>query len=377
MIDYNVQNDIRLFRISSDMIPFASHSVNAIPWWDDYKDLLDRIGSKLKQVGVRVSMHPGQYTVLNSKDETVVKNAIKELEYHTRFLDGLGIDQSGKLILHIGGVYGDKEQAMRQFVKNYIRLPDSVKRRLVIENDDKNYNIQEVLEISAATGAPVVFDNLHHQVNPPQVLKSEIEWIQDCKETWSGKDGNQKIHYSQQKEGAPAGAHSDTIDSKVFLEFYKQLPDQGIDIMLEVKDKNLSAVKCNNIVNSNHIMTNLRQEMKRYELLLLSRSQVLYKQVRNIMQKEEEGAVLPFYECIEKALSLPMNRDNEITAALQIWEEYIQKDGTNPEKKRFDKLLQEFKEGKGSIKPLKNHLLKCAVKREIAYLMNSLYFYIG
>jgi len=375
MIDYNMKNDIQLFRISSDIIPFASHPVNTIRWWEDYQDTFRRIGTKIKQAGMRVSMHPGQYTVLNSGDERVVKNAIKELEYHARLLDALGVEQSGKLILHIGGVYGDKEQAMRQFITNYFGLPDMIKRRLVIENDDKNYNIQEVLEISTATGAPVVFDNLHHKVNPPKVLRSETDWIQACKKTWGTKDGKQKIHYSQQKENAPAGAHSDTICSKDFLAFYKSLPNQNIDIMLEVKDKNLSAVKCTNIILSENIRDKIKQEWERYEIFIQSRSQTLSDIVKALM--EEDGDItLAFYNCIEKALTLPMDLDFGIAAALQIWEDYFRKDCTNTEKNRFVKLLREFREGKGTLKSIKNHLLKCAARRNIAYLVNSLYFYI-
>lgn len=378
MIDYNIDNDIRLFRIGSDMIPFASHRVNDIRWWEDYKDVFHRIGTKIKLAGIRVSMHPGQYTVLNSLDERVVKNAVRELEYHARFLDTLRADQSGKLILHIGGVYGDKELAMRQFVENYFKLSDSITKRLVIENDDKNYNIQEVLDISAITGAPVVFDNLHHKVNSPTKLQPEMEWLQACTQTWRKEDGKQKIHYSQQKKDRPAGAHSETIDSKEFLEFYKKLPDQEIAIMLEVKDKNLSAVKCRNIIErntmeGNNISSNLKQEWDRYELFLFSRSPILFSKAKDVMQEE---AVIPFYEYIEKALSLPMDRDAEITTAIHIWEIYYQKDCTSTEKNRFEKLLRECKDANGSIKSLKNHLLKCAKRRDITNLINSLYFYL-
>ncbi|MHB8130729.1 MAG: UV DNA damage repair endonuclease UvsE, partial [Mobilitalea sp.] len=146
IIDYNIKNNIRLFRISSDIIPFGSHPINQIEWWEEYRDTLQQLGCKINKAGMRVSMHPGQYTVLNSTDPKVVQKAIEELEFHDRFLTSLGMDQKSKLVLHIGGVYGDKVKAMKAFADNYNLLSTAIKLRLIIENDDRNYNIQEVLQ---------------------------------------------------------------------------------------------------------------------------------------------------------------------------------------------------------------------------------------
>lgn len=244
VIDYNIENRIRLFRISSDIIPFGSHPINQIRWWEDDQDILMQLGNKIKNASIRVSMHPGQYTVLNSPDSKVLGNAVRDLEYHERFLTSLGMDGTCKLILHIGGVYGDKKKAMNDFVANYSLLPKEIKKRLVIENDDRNYNIADILQVSDITGAPAVFDNLHHKVNPPTLYLPDSEWILRCRKTWADCDGIQKIHYSQQKKEAKPGSHSDTICISEFLSYYHELPVKEIDIMLEVKDKNLSAVKC-------------------------------------------------------------------------------------------------------------------------------------
>lgn len=244
MIDYNIENEIMLYRISSDIIPFGSHPINQLFWWEDYKDILLSIGQKISNAGMRVSMHPGQYTVLNSQNPKVVEKAIEDLIYHEKFLSSLGMDAKCKMVLHIGGVYGDKVKAMKSFIQNYLLLPVEIRRRLIIENDDKNFTIQEVLSISLEIEAPVVFDNLHHELNPPKESQSEYEWIKKCESTWKSQDGKQKIHYSQQKEGGARGAHSDTISLPPFLEFHRNLPNQNIDIMLEVKDKNQSAIKC-------------------------------------------------------------------------------------------------------------------------------------
>jgi len=145
-IDYNQRNGIHLFRISSDLIPFGSSPVNQLSWWELFAPQLAQIGKKIQQAGMRVSMHPGQYTVLNSTSESVVQNAIDDLVYHNRFLDSLGVGSSHKIILHVGGVYGDKIQAMSRFKSIWSSLDESIQRRLVLENDDKSYTISDVLD---------------------------------------------------------------------------------------------------------------------------------------------------------------------------------------------------------------------------------------
>ena len=244
MILYNIQNNIKLFRISSDLIPFGSSEVNQVPWWELYQDKFNQIGKLIKDSQMRVSMHPGQYTVINSINDAVVSKAIEELNYHSKVLDALEMDTSHKLILHIGGVYGDKEAAIKRFIDNFNKIEVSVKKRIVIENDDKSYNICDVLNISKVLKVPVVFDNLHHELNPCPENKSEVYWINKCKKTWKKEDGLQKIHYSEQDPNKQAGSHSTTIDSDKFIAFVKRVKRDDIDIMLEVKDKNLSAVKC-------------------------------------------------------------------------------------------------------------------------------------
>lgn len=243
ILDYNVRNGIQLFRISSDLIPFGSSPVNTLPWWEVFEKRFLRLGRMISECGIRVSMHPGQYTVLNSPNTEVVMRAVQDLTYHCRVLDSLFVGSSHKIILHIGGVYQNKEQSLQRFIESYHLLSRQIKDRLVLENDDKSYHIKDVLKIAAAVGAPVIFDNLHHKVNPCDE-KDELHLINLCGQTWKEKDGVQKIHYSQQHPGKKPGSHSDTIDEEEFFTFYQSLQRKDIDIMLEVKDKNLSAVKC-------------------------------------------------------------------------------------------------------------------------------------
>ena len=155
MIAYNIKHGIKMYRISSDIIPFGSDlETNQLDWASLFSETLKELGKEIKAHNIRVSMHPGQYTVLNSLDADVVERAILDLEYHTQFLDALDVDDSHKIILHIGGVYGDKEAAKSRFIEVYKRLSDRVRARLIIENDHSLYTISDVLEVSEATGAP-------------------------------------------------------------------------------------------------------------------------------------------------------------------------------------------------------------------------------
>lgn len=248
IIDYNIRNQIRLFRISSGLIPFGSSPVNRLPWRDLFRSQFAVIGKKIKSGGIRVSMHPGQYTVLNSPDQDVSQRAAEDLVYHARVLDALGTGPECKIVLHIGGIYGDKERAMQRFAENYTKLDPGVKRRLVIENDDKSYTVSDVLSLGRILEIPVVYDNLHNQINAGGPM-SDGGWIEEAGKTWKEKDGRQKIHYSQQAAGKHPGSHSDTINTDIFLAFCNELKTKDIDVMLEVKDKNLSAEKCRDLIS--------------------------------------------------------------------------------------------------------------------------------
>lgn len=373
IIDYNIKNKIKLFRISSDIIPFGSNPVNNLEWWDIFDSQFSRIGHKIKTSGMRVSMHPGQYTVLNSPKKEVVENAIEDLRYHTKILDTLGVGEDNKIVLHIGGVYNDKSQAIRRFISNYRELDDSVKRRLIIENDDKSYNISDVLEIGSIINVPVVFDNLHNQVNPFDKSKSDYYWIDKCKETWREKDGIQKIHYSQQNPLKKAGSHSSTIQINKFMSFYEGLERDDIDIMLEVKDKNLSAVKCINCTSSDKSIKDLEIEWSRYKYMVLENSPSDYVEIRKLLNDKDAYPATEFYNLIENALSKEITIGNSINAALHIWG-YFKKKATDREKNSFLNNIEKYEQGQTSLKTIKNNLWKIAVKYNQSYLLDSYYF---
>lgn len=373
IVDYNIANDIRLFRISSDLIPFASSPVNTLHWWELFSERFQTIGKKIRNSGMRVSMHPGQYTVLNSPDEDVVQRAVWDLEYHAQVLDSLDVDSEHKIILHIGGVYGDKLRAVERFGANYQNLSPKVKDRLVIENDDKSYTVTDVLEISEKNQIPVIFDNLHHRVNPCGISGSDVEWVNACGKTWKMKDGPQKIHYSQQDTQKKPGAHSTTIGIHEFMDFYRALGRHDLDIMLEVKDKNLSALKCILCTSPSRNLKAIEEEWSRYKYKVLENSHEGYNGIRQMLRDKATVNPVAFYAGIEDALQQEITCGGSVNAALHVWG-YFKNVATEKEKAAFLRDMKAFEQGGKSLLAIKNVLWKLAVKYQQQYLLNSYYF---
>ena len=370
ILDYNLQNGIRLFRISSDLIPFGSHPVNTLQWWEIFDDQLKGIGHKALSTGIRLSMHPGQYTVLNSPDPGVIERAVADLRYHARLLDTMGLGPEHKIVLHIGGIYGDKTAAIERFIRHYRCLDANIRQRLVIENDERQYNIGDVLAIGASQGIPVVFDNLHHQVNPDHT-HAETQWIAACAGTWKRSDGPPKLHYSQQRAGKRAGSHAATLNVEDFLQFYKRIPTPDVSIMLEVKDKNLSALKCINAIAEPRIQR-LEKEWGRYKYLVLEHSPRIYQQIRQLLKDKSSYPVTEFYRLIDEALMTPVTSGNAVNAAQHVWG-YCKDSSDEQARRGFEKSMAKVSLG-GSPMAMKRSLWKLAEANNQAYLLESLYF---
>ena len=373
IIDYNIKNEIKLFRISSDIIPFGSNHVNKLVWWEIFGSRFKSLGSKIIANGLRVSMHPGQYTVINSNNEDVVSRAIDDLIYHDRVLNSLGVDCGNKIILHIGGIYNDKEDAIGRFSRNYDKLASSIKNRLVIENDEKSYNIQDVLKIGKDLKIPVVYDNLHNAVNPYDHTKTDCYWIEQCRETWTEKDGMQKVHYSQQNPGKKPGAHSDSIRINHFIEFYEALEREDLDIMLEVKDKNISALKCINCTRQDVKRTRIETEWGRYKYKILENSQEIYLEIRALFRDDQFIPVIDFYNLIEAALDKKADPGNFLNSAMHVWG-YFKNLADEKEKKSFLQHVENRDVSDRSMKAVKRFLHKMAIKYKQDYLLDSYYF---
>lgn len=247
ILEYNAARNILLFRISSDVIPFASHPVNQVNWEDEFAAELAVLGEMVQKYEMVVSMHPGQYTIINSPHLKVVQNSLAELSYHCRFLDALSSSSCHKIVVHVGGLYGNKPRAKLRFIEQCRDMNPGLKRRLVIENDDRLFTAADVLELSQQTGLPMVFDYLHHQANPSGQDRV-AEWLFRARNTWKPHDGDYKVHYSEQDPQKKKGSHARSVDIDKLRLFLAELPDHRVNIMLEGKDKNLSVERVMKIV---------------------------------------------------------------------------------------------------------------------------------
>ncbi|MBD3272806.1 UV DNA damage repair endonuclease UvsE [Candidatus Dependentiae bacterium] len=240
ILNYNLEKGFLFFRISSEIVPFASHPICRFNWQKHFKKRFKEIGDFIKKNDMRINMHPDQFIVLNSINKDIVARSIKELEYHAEVLDLLGLDKTAKIQLHVGGVYGNKEAAIERFCKNYKGLSKKIKDRLVIEHDEKSYSFKDCMDINKIIKIPIVVDTLHHEANNNGETFRQI--IASAKKTWKKSDGVPMIDYSNQARGEKKGKHSQSIHLKSFENFLKETKSINFDIMLEIKDKEKSAM---------------------------------------------------------------------------------------------------------------------------------------
>jgi len=243
-LHWNYENDILVFRMSSNMIPWG----NKIDWFsfkdfDEIKEILKRCGDFAQANNMRLTMHPGQYCILTSPHQHVIDNSVSDLKMHSDIMDlmNLSLTPYNKINIHMGATYGNKEQAIKTFIKNFNLLPDAIKSRLTIENDDKGamYSTKELFEkVHSNTNIPIVHDKHHHKFCTGGLTDEEA--LKLAASTW----GSIKpvIHYSESKainEGLKVKmqAHSDYYVNKV--ETY----GLDLDIMMECKAKELAVMK--------------------------------------------------------------------------------------------------------------------------------------
>lgn len=250
ILNWNIENNIFMYRATSDLMPLVTHKeileLHDWRWFydDEILERLTSINEFVMKNQIRLSMHPDQFTVLNSPREKVVKASIDYLEYHEKLLSFMG---GSDVIIHVGGVYGEKAESIKRFVKQYHILSEEIKHLLRIENDDKSYTIFDVLEISELTGIKVVFDYHHHRCLNGVKVTNEL--IQHIENTWLGQIP--KMHISSGKTALNDRRHHDYIsveDSRILSDIYSF---HSVDVMVEAKKKELAALKL--MSDLNHI----------------------------------------------------------------------------------------------------------------------------
>ena len=248
ILQYNVQNGFYFFRISSDLVPFASHPVCTFDWAGHFRGQFRKVGEFIKEHDIRISMHPDQFVVINAQKDDVVERSVRELEYHCTVLDEMALDSTAKIQIHLGGVYGDKHSAIDRFIENYNSLSKTLKSRLVIENDDRSYSLEDCLSVHEKIGIPVIFDAFHHQcLNSGEKVR---QGLKIASTTWKKSDSIPMVDYSSQQRGQRPGSHAKTLDIAIFKKFVQETRGLDFDLMLEIKDKETSALKALKILKA-------------------------------------------------------------------------------------------------------------------------------
>lgn len=240
ILRWNRDHGITLFRITSNLIPFGSHPVNSGSWKKDLLDDFRELGAFIRDSGMRVSMHPGQHTVLNARDEGYYASVLRDLDYHHTALDLMGLDEGHVVVVHGGGGYGDKGESSARLVRRIRGLPRALRRRLALENDERVFTASDILSLCGATGLPGILDVFHHEVLPSLEGLGSREVVRLFEHTWKGP--RQKVHYSDQAPGKRTGSHSHSIDLKSFEGFLESVGGLELDVMLEAKDKQASVL---------------------------------------------------------------------------------------------------------------------------------------
>jgi len=247
MMEWNEKHGIKVFRLSSDLFPHISN-LDAPNYKIDFaKPLLLEIGNLSQKYNQRLTFHPGQYNVIGTPNPDMFAKTSIDLECHANILDEMGLSKDSVIVIHGGGVYGDKEATINRWCEQFNYLPENVKRRLVLENCEKNFSIVDCLEVSDRINVPVVFDTHHFEcyklLHPDEKFQEPDIYMHAVLETWWRRGIKPKFHVSEQGTGR-IGHHSDYIET--IPDYLLQIPNKfgcDIDIMIEAKMKEQAIFK--------------------------------------------------------------------------------------------------------------------------------------
>lgn len=262
ILAYLEDSDIRMYRMTSSLAPYATHP--DLPQFHGQvagcaAELAD-LGDAVRARGVRLSSHPGQYIVLNSEDARIRAGAARDLEVQAELFDAMALGPEAVVVLHVGGAAGGKAAAMDRFCAGFEALTEAARRRLVVENDDRTFALCDVLELSRRIARPVVWDILHHHCNDPERI-GDREALGLALDTWPA-GVKPKIHYSTPKTAVEERrkkvgrrverslvlpqlrAHADMLDPIAFEHFLRETAaGLEFDVMLEAKAKDLALLR--------------------------------------------------------------------------------------------------------------------------------------
>lgn len=241
MMDWNEMNGIKVFRLSSGLFPHKSNKKAPEYTYGFAIDLLKQIGEKSRKYNQRLTFHPGQYNCIGSPTQSVIESTTADLKYHADVLDLMELGDDSVMVIHGGGTYKNKPETIERWCKNYLEMPENIRKRLVLENCEKSFSIEDCLYISEKVGVPVVFDTHHYDcyklLHPDESFKEASYYIPMILESWRRRGIKPKFHVSEQGSGK-CGHHSDYI--KTIPDYLMEIPekyDTSIDIMIEAKMK--------------------------------------------------------------------------------------------------------------------------------------------
>lgn len=243
ILHYNIAHEIKVYRLSSSLIPLAAHPEARWDFVTPFRELFREIGKIVRKNEMRVSFHPGQYTLFTSPQEHVTKSAIVDMTYHYTMLEAMGLEKEATINIHIGGAYGDKETTLVRFSENFVTLDEKIRMQTTLENDDKTYTAEETLKICEEQGVPFVFDYHHHVANPGEVEFEEL--LPRIFATWERVGKVPKFHLSSPKSKKFLRAHHEYVDMDFAFPFIRALRDFGksADIMIEAKAKDQACLQ--------------------------------------------------------------------------------------------------------------------------------------
>jgi UV DNA damage endonuclease len=236
VLRYNAAHGIYVYRFTSKTVPLATHPMaKGFQYAEEFGDEFRQIGDYIRSHSMRFSAHPDHFTVLNSPQSEVLAAALVDLDYHARLFEAMGLSIKPSLVLHVGGLYNHKALSLERFVDRYRQLPERLRARIMLENDDKIYTAADVLSLCERLGCSMVLDIHHHRCNNNGEKLAEL-WPRIVA-TWN--DLTPKIHVSSPKSEKDCRSHADFVaaaDVLPFLEIAAVL-GRDLDIMVEAKQK--------------------------------------------------------------------------------------------------------------------------------------------
>ena len=229
---WNYNNGIYLYRMSSEMFPFASHPEYYENYeWSQFIGKLKIIGGLAKHYNQTLTFHPGQYNQLTSHRESVGEQSIIDINIHAKILDMMDCGKDSIIVIHGGSKQDGKEIALARFEKNFYKLSQSAQDRLVLENCEMAYSIQDLLPISEKLNIPIVIDYHHHNINPGSISDDNLLYDISLKviKIWKSKNITPLFHLSESRKGT---VKTDSITARrAHSDYVEKLPQPLLEIL--------------------------------------------------------------------------------------------------------------------------------------------------